>query len=79
MFVQGHAHRVKFVVDWGRGRSLEKTNLPEAKNEINDLAISILTFIGSSLYFYCHRNLIFVSTTCIEHSVVHQGSSSLHL
>ena len=31
MFVQGHAHQIKFIVDWGRGRGLEKANLLKAQ------------------------------------------------
>ena len=27
VFVQGHAHQIKFIVDWGRGRSLENADL----------------------------------------------------
>ena len=27
MFVQGHAHQIKFIVDWGRRRGLENADL----------------------------------------------------
>ena len=38
MFVQGHAHQIKFVVDWGRRGRLKKANL--LTEEINEEKIT---------------------------------------
>lgn len=80
VLVQGHAHRIKFVVDWGRRRGLEKTNLSERRKQeiFKWLGCFNINLFQVQSFFVLPWKFTFCFTACTENSVVHQGSFSLH-